>query len=52
MSLALKPLHAVFAVEASGIDLTKSLSPPDARVINAAMNEYGVLVSWPAAHGR
>jgi alpha-ketoglutarate-dependent 2,4-dichlorophenoxyacetate dioxygenase len=44
MSLQLKPLHAVFAAEASGIDLAKPLSDADARAINAAMNEHAVLV--------
>ena len=44
MSLKLEPLHPVFAAEASGIDLTRPLSPTDVRAINAAMNEYGVLV--------
>jgi len=44
MSLQLKPLHSLFAAEASGIDLTQPVSPHDARAINAAMNEYAVLV--------
>jgi alpha-ketoglutarate-dependent 2,4-dichlorophenoxyacetate dioxygenase len=44
MSLQLKPLHAVFAAEASGIDLTQPLAPADVRAINAAMNEHAVLV--------
>lgn len=44
MSLHLKPLHSVFAAEASGIDLARPLSDADARAINAAMNEYAVLV--------
>ena len=42
--LRLKPLHDVFAAEASGIDLTKPLAPATARAINAAMNDYAVLV--------
>lgn len=44
MSLQLKPLHRVFVAEASGIDLTQPLSAADTRAINAAMNEYAVLV--------
>lgn len=44
MPLQTRPLHPVFAAEASGIDLTKPLSPTDVRAINAAMNEHGVLV--------
>ncbi|MEO6016264.1 MAG: TauD/TfdA family dioxygenase [Polaromonas sp.] len=44
MTLQLKPLHPLFAAEASGIDLTQAISPQDARDINAAMNQYAVLV--------
>ena len=44
MTLALKPLHPVFAAEASGLDLTQPISRADACAINAAMNRYGVLV--------
>ena len=44
MSLQLRPLHPVFAAEASGIDLTAPLSSVNRRAINAAMNQYGVLV--------
>jgi alpha-ketoglutarate-dependent 2,4-dichlorophenoxyacetate dioxygenase len=44
MTLQLKPLHPVFAAEASGLDLTQPLSAEDARAINRAMNEYAVLV--------
>jgi alpha-ketoglutarate-dependent 2,4-dichlorophenoxyacetate dioxygenase len=44
MSLQLKPLHSVFAAEAGGIDLTQPLAEADVRAINAAMNEYAVLV--------
>ena len=44
MSLTLKPLHPVFAAEASGIDLTGPIAPATARAINAAMNEHAVLV--------
>ena len=44
MPLQLKPLHPLFAAEASGIDLTQPVSVQDARAINAAMNQYAVLV--------
>jgi len=44
MSLQLEPLHPVFAAKASGIDLTRPLSPADVGAVNAAMNEHGVLV--------
>src|SRR5450432_1732566 len=44
MSLTLKPLHPVFAAEASGIDLTQPISRATAKAINAAMNEFAVLV--------
>jgi alpha-ketoglutarate-dependent 2,4-dichlorophenoxyacetate dioxygenase len=44
MTLELKPLHPVFAAQASGLDLTKPLSDADVRAVNAAMNKYAVLV--------
>jgi alpha-ketoglutarate-dependent 2,4-dichlorophenoxyacetate dioxygenase len=44
MTLQLTPLHPVFAAEASGIDLTQPLAPADVRAINAAMNQYAVVV--------
>ena len=44
MPLHLKPLHPVFAAEASGVDLTQPLSEADVRAINAGMNQYAVLV--------
>jgi alpha-ketoglutarate-dependent 2,4-dichlorophenoxyacetate dioxygenase len=44
MTLELKPLHPVFVAEATGLDLTKPISRADACEINAAMNQYGVLV--------
>jgi alpha-ketoglutarate-dependent 2,4-dichlorophenoxyacetate dioxygenase len=44
MTLQLKPLHPVFAAEASGFDLTRPLSLDQVKQINAAMNQYGVLV--------
>jgi alpha-ketoglutarate-dependent 2,4-dichlorophenoxyacetate dioxygenase len=44
MPLQLNPLHPVFAAEASGIDLTQPVADADVRAINAAMNQYAVLV--------
>jgi alpha-ketoglutarate-dependent 2,4-dichlorophenoxyacetate dioxygenase len=44
MALQLKPLHPVFAAEASGIDITQPLSTRDVAAINAGMNQYAVLV--------
>ena len=44
MPLRLTPLHPVFTAEADGIDLTRPLSDTDVRAINAAMNQYAVLV--------
>jgi alpha-ketoglutarate-dependent 2,4-dichlorophenoxyacetate dioxygenase len=44
MSLRLKRLHPLFAAEAEGIDLARPLSDAEVREINAAMNEYAVLV--------
>jgi alpha-ketoglutarate-dependent 2,4-dichlorophenoxyacetate dioxygenase len=44
MSLQLKPLHPLFVAEASGIDLRRPLTDAEVRQINAAMNEYAVLV--------
>ena len=44
MNLSFKPLHEVFAAEATGLDLTRPLAAGDAKAINAAMNEHAVLV--------
>jgi alpha-ketoglutarate-dependent 2,4-dichlorophenoxyacetate dioxygenase len=44
MALQLKPLHPVFAAEASGIDITQPLPDRDVAAINAGMNQYAVLV--------
>jgi alpha-ketoglutarate-dependent 2,4-dichlorophenoxyacetate dioxygenase len=44
MPLQLKPLHPVFAAEASGIDIRQPLSDADVAAINAGMNRYAVLV--------
>lgn len=44
MSLHLKPLHKVFVAEATGLDLTRPLTPAAVREVNAAMNQHAVLV--------
>ena len=44
MKMQFKPLHKVFAAEASGIDITKPLLDSVVRAINAAMNQHAVLV--------
>ena len=44
MNLQFKPLHKVFAAEASGIDITKPLQESDVRAINTGMNQHAVLV--------
>lgn len=44
MSLRLQALHPHFVAEASGIDISRPLSDDAIRQINAAMNEYAVLV--------
>ncbi|UHL62732.1 TauD/TfdA family dioxygenase [Paralcaligenes sp. KSB-10] len=44
MSLKLNPLHPLFAAEASGVDITKPLSPQMVDAIDDAMNRYAVLV--------
>lgn len=44
MTLQLKPLHSLFSAEASGIDLTQPLSLAQVKQVNAAMNQYAVLV--------
>ena len=44
MTLQLKPLHPLFAAEASGIDITRPLSLENAKAINAAMNQHAVVV--------
>ncbi len=43
MTLTLKPLHP-FAAEASGIDISRPLSPADVRAIEAGMDQHAVLV--------
>jgi alpha-ketoglutarate-dependent 2,4-dichlorophenoxyacetate dioxygenase len=44
MTLQLRPLHPVFVAEASGLDLARPMSDANVRAVNAAMNQYGVLV--------
>ena len=44
MPLTLKSLHPVFAAEAGGINITQPLSQANVKAINAAMNQYAVLV--------
>ena len=44
MSLKLKPLHPLFAAEASGVDLTKPVDAATVRAIDDAMNKYAVVV--------
>src|SRR5215212_3600481 len=44
MTLSLKPLHPLFAAEASGVDLRRALDPDTVGEIDAAMDKYGVLV--------
>ena len=44
MSLQLKPLHPLFAAEASGIDLTRPVDAAAVRAVDDAMDKYAVLV--------
>lgn len=44
MALKLKPLHPLFAAEASGIDLSRPLGPATVRAIERAMDRHAVLV--------
>jgi alpha-ketoglutarate-dependent 2,4-dichlorophenoxyacetate dioxygenase len=44
MALELKPLHPLFAAEASGSDLRKPLAPEAVREIERAMDRFAVLV--------
>lgn len=48
MSLQLRPLHPLFAAEASGLDLRRPLAPADIQAVVAALDQYAVLV-W---HGQ
>ena len=44
MAIQFKPLHPIFAAEVSGLDLTQAPTDAQLRSINAAMNQYAVLV--------
>ena len=44
MTLICKPLHPLFAAEASGFDLTQPLTAEQVRAIDAGMNQHAVLV--------
>lgn len=44
MTIQFKPLHPLFAAEASGIDISRPLTPEHVRAIEAGMDRYGVLV--------
>lgn len=44
MTLSVTQIHKHFVGEATGVDLSKPLSAADVDAINAAMNQYGVLV--------
>src|SRR6478609_7250797 len=43
-NLQLRPLHPLFAAEASGIDLTRPVDPATVRAIDDAMDKYAVVV--------
>lgn len=44
MNFSCKPLHPLFAAEASGVDLAQPLDPATIAAIDAAMDTYAVLV--------
>ena len=44
MSFTFKPLHPLLAAEASGVDLSKPLSPALVKEVVAGMDQYAVLV--------
>ena len=44
MALATKPLHPLFAAEASGVDLRRAPDVAAVRAVEAAMDRYAVLV--------
>ena len=44
MPIAIRPLHAVFAGEVSGVDCTKPLARDEVTAIEAGMDRYAVLV--------
>ena len=44
MQLSVKPLHPVFAAAVTGLDLREALDQPTVQAIEAAINQYAVLV--------
>ena len=44
MPLSLRQVGPCFAAEASGLDITKPITPQQADEVHAAMNEYAVVV--------
>lgn len=44
MAITFKPLHPLFAAEASGVDISQPLSDENVRAIEAGMDRHGVLV--------
>jgi len=44
MALQIRPLHPLFAAEATGLDLTRPLAPEQVAAVVAAMDRYAVLV--------
>jgi alpha-ketoglutarate-dependent 2,4-dichlorophenoxyacetate dioxygenase len=44
MPLRLRPLHPLFAAEATGLDLARPLAPEEVRAVVAAMDRHAVLV--------
>src|SRR2546430_12128113 len=44
MALTIRKLHPLFAGEVTGVDLTRPLSSAEASAIEAAMDQYAVLV--------
>jgi alpha-ketoglutarate-dependent 2,4-dichlorophenoxyacetate dioxygenase len=44
MTIQFKPLHPLFAAEASGVDISQPLTTEQVRAIEGGMDRYGVLV--------
>ena len=44
MSISITPLHPLFAARVSGIDLSQPVDPDDFVAIQAALDQYAVLV--------
>ena len=44
MAISIRPLHPTIGGEVDGIDLTKPITPEEAAIIEAGMDEYAVLV--------